>query len=152
VSPYPSYLPNFPMLADTVSSMRWWARAAGFQFTGMLQPLAPSGGMPDTLASKEINTKGRFLTTGVPLPPVVSPAFPSWLILSAPWGVLRRDNLQIRLNTWVLLYMNSTITLLFSCSMIVPWEPGYNGHHLQSPMQVECINIIGCCPMPQKHH
>jgi hypothetical protein len=40
----------------------------------MLEPLAACGGMPELLTPKEvtsINSKGRFLTTGEPLPLVV---------------------------------------------------------------------------------
>jgi hypothetical protein len=53
----------------------------------MLGPLAPCGGMPELLTPKEvtsINSKGRFLTTGKSLPPVVFSASLGWLILSAP--------------------------------------------------------------------
>jgi hypothetical protein len=55
--------------------------------TGLLEPLAPCGGMSDPLAPREmtsINSKGRFLTISVPLPPLVFSASLGWLILSTP--------------------------------------------------------------------
>jgi hypothetical protein len=55
--------------------------------TGLLETLAPCGGMSELLAPKKVtslNIRGRLLTTGESLPPVVFSASLSWLILSVP--------------------------------------------------------------------
>jgi hypothetical protein len=52
------------------------------QSSGMLKPLAPCVGMPESLTPREVTSiigKVRFLTTGESLTP-------DWLILSVPWG------------------------------------------------------------------
>jgi hypothetical protein len=208
----PGYLPNFPGLADTVSSLRWFTGATDSQSTSMLEILAPCGSMPEPLAPREVTCvkgKGRFLITGKHLHPVISSTSSGWLIMSAPqdgvlellftcwegsafkrklcireplwwvsqnwwapassclisslcrlilsaiWGDMQEllavcwdeSTYRWRLNIWVLLFIASVIILLFSYSIII-LHSGNKIHHLHRPVQVEDINMMGCCPVP----
>jgi hypothetical protein len=74
----PVYLKGYILLvtfihrfAGTTNSLQRYARITGSQSTGLLEPLAPCGGVPKLLAPREvtsINSKGRFPTTGDPCP------------------------------------------------------------------------------------
>jgi hypothetical protein len=131
---------------------------------GWLILSAPQGGMSELLApcwewstiKWRLCNRGRFLTTGEPLPPVVFSAFPGWLILSAPWDGMpellapcwEESTYKWKLYIWEFLHMASAITLLSSCSIIIPWELGNKSHHRQSPMWVEGINTMEYCLVP----
>jgi hypothetical protein len=118
--------------------------------TGLLEPLAPCGGMPELLAPREVTSIGskcRFLTTGEYLPPVVFSASPGWLILSAPRGGMlellapcwEESTLRWRLRVREFLYMASAISLLFIVFHLrstrtgeeksLPTEPHTGGRH-----------------------
>jgi hypothetical protein len=91
-------------LAGTTSSLLWYAKTIGSQSTGLLEPLAPYGGMSEPLAPREvasISSKGRFFTTGEPLSPVLSCPRLADTVSSLRWyaktvgSLLRRISLQM---------------------------------------------------------
>jgi hypothetical protein len=65
-----------------VPAVWWYDRTTDPQSTDMLELLALCGGMPKLLVPREvtsINGESGFLTTGEPLPPIVTSTTLAWL-------------------------------------------------------------------------